>query len=144
MKTYFKATLAAATLIWAALAGTAVVAQQAFTTAEQVRPILEATRGNWVAVREYEGQDWLYVTHLWSWRCAMSGIAVGLNGQKPEIWPLPPCHHDLSTPNAVLEEDGLPTQTYPLGSVQSIDVLILMNDGTSMNGSFARNQVRIP
>ena len=65
------------------------VASGRFLTALEVRPILNATQGNWIAVREYGGEDLLYVTHLWSWRCGLAELRIGLNGAAPEVWPLP-------------------------------------------------------
>ena len=131
----------------ALLAGTASaqeVAMGKFTTAGEVRPILQATQGNWIAVREYEGQDLVYVTHLWSWRCGLTSMAVGLNGAKPALWPMPPCHLDYATPNAVLETDGLPFAVFPPGSVQQIEVVLTLDDGSEMASTFQRAQVRIP
>jgi len=52
---------------------------QMFTTVEQVKPILGMTKANWIAVREYEGQDLLYFTHLATYRCALSEIRYGVN-----------------------------------------------------------------
>ena len=108
------------------------VATGRFLTALEVRPILNATQANWIAVREYGGQDLLYVTHLWSWRCGLLELRIGLNGATPEIWPLPPCHEDLPAAAAILESDGLPYRSFPLRSVQLIEVQLTYDDlGTS-------------
>ncbi|MFC6640566.1 hypothetical protein [Sulfitobacter profundi] len=61
-----------------------------FTTAAEVKPILNATRGNWIAVREYDGQDLVYVTHLWSWRCGLAAMAIAVNDAPMQNWPMPP------------------------------------------------------
>ena len=99
-----------------------------FTTATEVRPILTATKSNWVALREFNGQDLLYVTQLWAWRCGLAQISVGVNGALPQVWPMPPCHIDTATPNAVQEGDGLPYVALPLGSVNTIEVQLIYDD----------------
>lgn len=99
-----------------------------FTTATEVRPILNATRANWISVREFNGQDLVYVTHLWAWRCGLVELRLGVNGAAPEVWPLPDCHLDRPQPNAVLEEDGLPYRSFPLSSVENVTVEITYDD----------------
>ncbi|MBO9452113.1 hypothetical protein J7426_17690 [Tropicibacter sp. R16_0] len=115
-----------------------------FTTAVEVKPILGATRGNWIGVREFNGQDLLYVTHLWSWRCGLVELRIGINGATPEVWPLPTCHEDEPAPNAIKEQDGLPYRNYGLGSVQAIEVELTYDDLTTESASFERQAVKIP
>ena len=115
-----------------------------FTTALEVKPILNATRGNWIAVREFNGQDLVYVTHLWSWRCGLLELRIGINGATPEPWPLPQCRLDQPAPNAMLEEDGLPYRAFAPGSVSRIDVQITYDDLDTDSASFDRQGVLIP
>jgi hypothetical protein len=110
-----------------------------FTTAVEVKPILAVTRANWVAVREFNGQDLLYVTHLWSWRCGLVEMRIGINGNPPEIWPLPPCHMDQPTPNMITESDGLPYRSFGRGQVALIEVHLTYDDLTSESFKFNRN-----
>lgn len=117
---------------------------QSFTTATEVRPILEATKSNWVAVREFDGQDLLYITQLLAWRCGVATIAIGLNGAEPEIWEVEPCYEDTPTPNAIMSETILPYKRYELGSVAVIDVVLTFEDGTSTEGHFERGNVMTP
>ncbi|MHA6262408.1 hypothetical protein ACXYMO_04330 [Arenibacterium sp. CAU 1754] len=120
------------------------VATGRFLTALEVKPILNATRTNWISVREYGGQDLLYVTHLWSWRCGLLEIRIGLNGAKPEVWPLPECHVDQAAAAAILESDGLPYRTFPLRSVQLIDVQLTYDDLSTDAVRFNRHGIIIP
>lgn len=115
-----------------------------FTTATEVKPILNATKGNWVAVREYDGKDLLYVTHLWSWRCGLAAMAISLNDEPMQNWPLPPCHMEFSTPNAILEEDGAPYLSLRLGSVETITIQVVYDDLSTDVATFNRGDVRIP
>ncbi|MBY6068286.1 hypothetical protein KUW17_16160 [Leisingera aquaemixtae] len=110
-----------------------------FTTALEVKPILAATHGNWIHVREFDGQDLLYVTHLWSWRCGLAQVKLGVNGQAPEIWPLPDCHLEEGFPNMIKEEDGLPYRSYPLGSIQQVSVEVTYDDLSRESLTFGRN-----
>lgn len=104
------------------------VATGRFLTALEVKPILTATRGNWVSVREFNGQDLVYVTHIWSWRCGLLEMKLGVNGQPPEVWPLPDCHEDQAQAAAILPTDGLPYRGFPPGSVQQIEVQVTYDD----------------
>lgn len=120
------------------------VATGRFTTAVEVKPIMEATRANWIAVREYGGQDLVYVTQLWSWRCGMAGLHVGVNGAELEPWPLPDCHEDTNAPNAVLEGDGLPYRAFPPGSVEMVTVEIVYDDLSTDRATYNRQGAMIP
>lgn len=115
-----------------------------FTTAAEVKPILNVTKGSWIAVREYEGQDLLYVTHLWSWRCGLHAMAISINDEPMQNWPLPPCHMEYTTPAAILEEDGLPYLTLKSGSVRSVDIQVVYDDLSMDAVTFQRGDVLIP
>ena len=115
-----------------------------FLTALEVRPILNATKSNWIAVREYGGKDLLYVTHLWSWRCGLLELRVGLNGAPAEPWPLPQCHLDKPQAAAILEGDGNPYREFPLRTVQLIEVMVTYDDLTTDRVRFNRAGVVIP
>lgn len=114
-----------------------------FTTATEVKPILNATRNNWIHVREFDGKDFLYVTHLWSWRCGLLELRVGINGNDPEPWPLPPCHMDQPMPSVMLDSDGVPYQTFNLGSIAMVEVHITYDDLSTDGAKFNRQGVAI-
>ncbi|WP_264212954.1 hypothetical protein [Leisingera thetidis] len=135
--------LAGSALAEPPLAGTLTAEPQQpaglFTTAVEVKPILAATRANWIHVREFNGQDLLYVTHLWSWRCGLAQVKLGVNGNAPEIWPLPDCHLEEGFPNMIKEEDGLPYRSYPLGSIRQVAVELTYDDLSTESLAFGRN-----
>lgn len=115
-----------------------------FTTATEVKPILTATRANWIAVRDYNGQDLVYVTHLWAWRCGLLEVRIGLNGAPAEVWPLPDCHLDQPMPGVMLEQDGLPYRAFPPGSVQMIEVQLTYDDLSVERAIFDRGSILMP
>jgi hypothetical protein len=115
-----------------------------FMTATEVKPILNATRGNWIMVREYDGKDLLYVTQLWSWRCGLLEMRVGINGNDPEVWPMPECHPDQPSPAAILEDDGLPYREFGLGSIAMIEVELTYDDLSTDSVKFSRQGKIIP
>ena len=114
-----------------------------FTTAAEVKPILTATKGNWVAVREYEGRDLVYFSHLLAWRCGLVGFRYGLNGGAMVDYPMPPCLIDTAVPNA-LTGDHLPFIYQGLKSVETLEVELIYDDLSRDTASFTRNSVLIP
>ncbi len=117
-----------------------------FTTATEIRPIMDATRGSWIAVREYEGQDWLYFTQMLAWRCGLWEIRYGVNGGPADSSvPIEPCHDDMAQPNVMIEMEAYPPYvTFPLQSVESVSIEVLYDDGSTDSATFQRNEVRIP
>lgn len=115
-----------------------------FTTATEVKPILTATKPQWIAVREYDGQDIVYFTQILSWRCGLSGMRYSINGGPMQPYPLPPCHMEYATPNALLDTEGMPIMGLPPKSVQTVDVEIFYDDTSLDFASYQRNQVLIP
>lgn len=117
-----------------------------FTTAVEVKPILGMTRDNWVAVRNYEGRDLVYFTHLMSWRCGLSEVRYGLNGAAPDqVLRMEPCHLDTNAPNSMIAvEDFLPYIVQPGDSVASVDLAVTYDDGTVETARFDRANILIP
>lgn len=118
---------------------------QQMTTAAEIKPILEATRGNWLALREYEGQDLLYFTHLAAWRCGLTAIRVTVPGVATDVpLSLEPCHEDTAQPNAIVDEGFAPYVTMPLGAAQQVSVTITYDDGTEATQSYDRKAILMP
>lgn len=117
----------------------------AFTTAAEVKPILNATKGSWIAVREYDGHDLLYFTHLESWRCGLDGVSYGLNSEvTDQTWALEVCYEGEAAPNAMKADDHLPYISLPLGSVNSVTIKLLYDDGTTDTVTYPRASVKMP
>ena len=114
-----------------------------FTTATEIRPIMGATKSSWVAVREYDGRDLVYVTQILAWRCGLVGLRLAINGGPMQDWPLAPCQIDTATPNAI-PQDAKIYESHPLKSVQSVDIEIVYDDLTRDGAHFERGQVLMP
>ena len=115
------------------------LAQTKFVTAGQIKPILTATKGNWIALRQYEGQDLLYFTHLLYWVTGVQTCALPIFND----WPLGSCDEDLPNPNVLAEDQKIYT-AFPLGSVQTVTVRITYDDETTDENRYERKSVMIP
>lgn len=132
-------------LLVAMVASPTVALAEGFTTAAEVRPILEATKASWVAVREYDGNDLVYFTQALSWRCGLEAIRYGINGAPAEtVLEMEPCHTDTAQPNALTMESGTIYLTLPLQSVESVAVQLVLDDGTVIDAKFDRKSVLMP
>lgn len=123
-------------LALAATLGLPASAQQ-FTTAAEVRPMLEATKARWIAVREFDGKDLLYFTNLLAWRCGLDAIFYSVNGGAETRW-TEACYENETDPNALKE---MPYVSFPLGSVESVTVRLQYDDGGTDSASYQRGQI---
>ena len=117
---------------------------QNFTTAAEVKPILTATKPNWIALREYEGRDLLYFTNLLAWRCGITSVRYQVNGNEPVDLVLEPCHEDAVQPNALLMETIQPFLTFPLSSIATVTLEVTYDDASTDTASYTRKSVLMP
>jgi hypothetical protein len=126
------------------LAASPALAQD-FTTAAEVKPILQATKGQWIAIREFDGKDLIYFTNLLAWRCGVDQIAWGINGGPPATpMPMEPCHEGEAQPNALKMETYFPYAEAPLGAITSVSVAVTFDDGTVETAEYERKAVLMP
>ncbi|MGR3291134.1 MAG: hypothetical protein ACU0C9_08050 [Paracoccaceae bacterium] len=125
-----------------ALVATPLAAQN-FTTAAEVKPIVGAIKGNWIAVRPWEGKDLLYFTNLLSWRCGLSEIRYAINGGEEKILQAEPCYESESAPNALKVTDILPYLTFEADSIETISIFVTYDDGSQDSATFERAAVQI-
>ncbi|WP_298858291.1 hypothetical protein [uncultured Sulfitobacter sp.] len=116
-----------------------------FTTAAEVGPILEMTKANWLAVREYDGQDLVYFSHILSWRCGLIAAKFSINGEPLQVLQMPECHMKFQQPNVLIDDEPLLAfRRYELGSVQSVRMDILLDDLTVKSVTIDRSDMLIP
>ena len=122
------------------------IATGKFTTAIEIKQLTLMTKGSWVALNSGEGRDILYFTHLMSWRCGLWAIRYGLNGEPATTdVPLEPCHEDTVSPNAMVDMETYPPYVFlPEGSVESVYVEIVFDDGTTDFAIFPRQAILLP
>lgn len=136
---------AAAMGLMAAMLALPALAQN-FTTAAEVKPILSATKGQWIGVRDWEGQDLIYFTNLLSWRCGVESVAWGVNGGPANrMLVMEPCYEGEAAPNALKMDQGvLPYVAEAPGSVQTVAVTVTYDDGTTETAEYERAAVFMP
>jgi hypothetical protein len=122
---------------------TGMAGAQAFTSVEEVKPILTATQGSWIAIRNWQGQDLVYFTNIESWRCGLREIRYSVNGGTETRKTMEPCYRDAPSPNAFQDEAHLPYVAFPPGSVERISVTLVFADGSTAQAEFERAQVEL-
>jgi hypothetical protein len=130
----------------ACCAAAQIASAQSMTTAAEIRPILEMTKPNWVALSTNGGQDFVMFTSLLAWRCGLSEIRYGVNGDPAEtVLEMEPCHMDTAAPNALKMDGGIwPYVAFPPGSVDAVAVEIDYDDGTTDSAGWERAQILLP
>lgn len=94
---------------------------------EQVKQILNITKNNWVAFRDYNGKQLIYFTHLETYTCGIKAVHYSINSDTlDKVWKLQPCNPN--NPNAVTKDTIY--LTLPLGTAKSIAVQVTFTDGS--------------
>ena len=129
-------------MIAAGILALAPLAAPAQSISDQVKPILAMTQDNWVAVREFDGKDLLYFTHLEVYRCALEQVRFVLNTGKPEVWKQDNCEDEqMFSP---IDPERLPYVEYPLNSIQQVKVELTYKDGDVVVATFERAAIMTP
>lgn len=147
IRTGMKTTRALATLLCGLVLPLQPVHAQGLNTAAMVRPILEMTKANWIAVREWEGQDLLYFTQLLPFRCGLHKILYGINDAPAKTaFNAEPCPPEAEGEMfATIEaENYLPYLTFELGSIERVTVTLVYDDGVRDTVEFQRADVMTP
>ncbi len=116
---------------------------QDFTTSAGVKPILDLIKAQWIAIRPYDGKDYLYFSTLLVYRCGIEQISFAYNGGPFQPLDHEPCYRDEANPSALKVETHLPYVVAPLDSLQTIAIQLSFDDGTIMTQSYDRKAIQI-
>ncbi|MBY6153625.1 hypothetical protein KUV47_10415 [Vannielia litorea] len=131
----------------ATLLATAPLTLQAenFTTAAEVRPILETIKDKWIAIRVEGNEDYVFFTPIVSWRCGVDSVQFGFNDEPPtRALEMAECHTEFSNPNVMVDGDPIPLVTAPANTVESVTIRMMYDDGSLSESIIPRKQVLIP
>ncbi|MCO6382926.1 MAG: hypothetical protein JXQ91_13640 [Vannielia sp.] len=116
-----------------------------FTTAEEVRPILESIKDKWIAIRVEGSEDYVFFTPIVSWRCGVQAVQFGFNDEPPtRKLEMADCHTEFSNPNVMVDTDPIPLVKAPAKSVESVTIRMMYDDGSLSESIIPRKQVLIP
>ncbi|SIO03241.1 hypothetical protein [Vannielia litorea] len=116
-----------------------------FTTAAEVRPILESIKDKWIAIRVEGDEDYVFFTPIVSWRCGVQAVQFGFNDEPPtRALEMPKCHTEFSNPNVMVDGDPTPLVTAPARSVETVTIRMMYDDGALSESVIPRKQVLIP
>ncbi len=119
------------------------IASAQLLDAAKVRPILDITKSQWVAVRKWEGRDLLYFTHLLTWRCGLTRIEYSVNSTATDqVWRFKPCDPTAANPMALPPEQVI-YKGYDLNSINSVTVKITYDDGDTDTVTHQRKAIEI-
>ena len=117
-------------ILLAALPLSAVKAQDTPIPLATVKQAINATKANWIAFRNYDGQQLLYFTQLLTWKCGLREIRYGLNSSHlADLWPLPVCNPQ--TPYHLDPNYDHIYVNYPLDSLKFVSVQVVFADGAT-------------
>ena len=116
-----------------------------FTTAAEVRPILETIKDKWIAIRVEGDEDYVFFTPIVSWRCGVQAVQFGFNDEPPNRpLEMAACHTEFSNPNVMVEGDPIPLVKAPAKSVETVTIRMMYDDGSLSESVIPRKQVLIP
>lgn len=119
-------------------------AQAQLKDAATIRPILEATKANWIGVRRFDGQDLVYFSHLESWKCGLKSIRYGINSETAtKRYAFKACKDDESAPSPITA-DRLPYVAFGLDTVEFVTITLTYDDGLEVTETFQRSSIEIP
>lgn len=94
---------------------------------EQIKPVLNMTKDNWVSFRDYNGKQLIYFTHLETYTCGIQQVRYSINSDVlDQTWELQPC--DPNNPLEITKE--IIYLSLPLGTAKSIAVKLTFTDGS--------------
>ena len=107
---------------------------------------LRKVAASWIAVRKWQGQDLRYFTQILPFRCGLSEIRYGLNGaDATERFNAEPCPPDQDGQVfATIEADEyLPYLTFEEGSIETVTITLVYDDGIEETLIYDRSAVEI-
>jgi hypothetical protein len=94
---------------------------------EQIKPVVNMTKDNWVVFRDYDGKQWIYFTHLETYTCGIKQVLYSINSEAlDQNWELQPC--DPADPHKITKDKIY--LALPLGTAKTIAIKLIFNDNS--------------
>ncbi len=96
---------------------------------EQLKGMVEASKDRWVAFRNWNGRQWIYLTIPLTYHCGIKEMRYSLNGTDlAERWPVPDCNPQM--PFNIDREKAQVYRAFDPGTVGSVSLQLVYTDGT--------------